>query len=147
MPKRKMNENLKKGAITELKCQMHLIENDFIISKPVLDNARYDLLLDYNNKIYRIQIKTSRWNVEGETIVFNGKSQHSIAEGNKIMKYSPNEIDYFMTEWDNQFYLVKCEKEQSQYTLRLADPKGTSKFIKNVHWAKDYLFEEVIKAL
>ena len=55
-----MNENLKKGAITELKCQMFLIENDFIISKPILDNARYDLILDYNNKIYRIQIKTSR---------------------------------------------------------------------------------------
>lgn len=142
-----MNENLKKGAITELKCQIHLIKNDFVISKPILDNARYDLLLDYNNKIYRIQIKTSRWDTEGETIIFSCKSQHSIANGNKIMKYSPNEIDYFMTEWDNQFYLIKCESKQSQCTLRLADPRGITKFVKNVHWAKDYLFEEVIKTL
>ncbi len=147
MLKQKMNENLKKGAITELKCQMHLIENNFIISKPVLDNARYDLLLDYNNKIYRIQIKTSRWKVEGETIIFNCKSQHSVAGGNKIMKYSPDEIDYFMTEWNNQFYLVKCEKELTQFTLRLVDNKKTAKSIPNTHWAKDYLFEEVIKTL
>jgi hypothetical protein len=142
-----MNENLKKGALTELKCQMFLIENDFIISKPILDNARYDLLLDYNNKIYKIQIKTSRWNKEGETIVFNCKSQHSVADGNKIMKYSPEEIDYFMTEWDNQFYLIPCLKEKTQFTLRLHDPNNNARFIKDLHWAKDYLALEVIKTL
>lgn len=142
-----MNENLKKGAITELKCQMFLIENDFIISKPILDNARYDLILDYNNKIYRIQIKTSRWNVENETIVFNCKSTHSVSNGNKTMKYTPDQIDFYMTEWDNKFYLIPCEKERAQFTLRIADPNGNAKFVKDVHWAKDYLIEEVIKAL
>lgn len=142
-----MNENLKKGALTELKCQMFLIENDFIISKPILDNARYDLLLDYNNKIYKIQIKTSRWSKEGETIVFNCKSQHSVADGNKIMKYSPDEIDYFMTEWNNQFYLIPCKEEKVQFTLRLCDPNNNARFVKDLHWAKDYLALEVIKTL
>lgn len=142
-----MNKNLKKGALTELKCQMFLIDNDFIVSKPILDNARYDLLLDYNNKIYRIQIKTSRWNKEGETIVFSCKSQHSISGGNKIMKYSPNEIDFFMTEWEDQYYLIPCEREAAQFTLRLYDPNKNSKFIRNLHWAKDYLAKEVINTL
>lgn len=142
-----MNENLKKGAITELKCQMFLIENNFVISKPILDNARYDLLLDYNNKIYRIQIKTSRWSTKNETIVFNCKSVHSISNGNKIMKYNPNEIDYFMTEWENKFYLIPCKEERAQFTLRLCDPNNNARFVKNVHWAKDYLIEEVIKTL
>ena len=142
-----MNENLKSGALTEMKCQMFLIEKNFIVSKPILDNARYDLLLDYNNKIYRIQIKTSRWSVENETIVFSCKSQHSISGGNKIMKYSPEEIDFFMTEWNNNFYLIPCEKQSAQFTLRIADPNDNAKFVKNVHWAKDYLAEEVIKAL
>lgn len=142
-----MNENLKSGALTELKCQMFLIENDFIISKPILDNARYDLILDYNNKLYRIQIKTSRWSIEGETIVFNCKSQHSIANGNKIMKYSPDEIDFFMTTWENEFYLIPCLKEQAQFTLRLSDPRGNAKFVKDLHWGKDYLALEVIKTL
>lgn len=142
-----MNENLKSGALTEMKCQMFLIEKDFIVSKPILDNARYDLLLDYNNKIYRIQIKTSRWNIENETIIFSCKSQHSISGGNKIMKYSPEEIDFFMTEWNNNFYLIPCEKESVQFTLRIADPNGNAKFVKNVHWTKDYLTKKVIKTL
>ena len=64
-----------KGEITEMKCQLFCLEQGYVISKPVLDNARYDLLLDYNNKIYRIQIKTSRWmSDEHEGIVFNCKS-------------------------------------------------------------------------
>lgn len=142
-----MNENLKKGAITELKCQMFLIENNFIVSKPILDNARYDLLLDCNNKIYKIQIKTSRWSKEGETIFFNCRSVHSISNGNKVMKYTPDEIDYFMTEWDGEFYLIPCDTERAQFTLRLCDPSGNAKFIKNLHWAKDYLATEVIKTL
>ena len=142
-----MNENLKIGALTELKCQMHLIQLDCIVSKPILDNARYDLLLDYNNKIYRIQVKTSRWNKEGETIVFSCKSQHSNANGNKIMKYTPDEIDYFMTEWNGQFYLIPCETTSAQFTLRLCDPNNNARFVKNVHWAKDFLAEEVIKTL
>lgn len=142
-----MNENLKSGAITELKCQMFLIENNCIISKPILNNARYDLLLDYNNKIYRIQIKTSRWSVVGETIVFNCKSQHSISQGNKIMKYSPDEVDFFMTEWDNNFYLIPCDKERAQFTLRIADPNDNAKFVKDLHWAKDYLALKIINTL
>ena len=147
MLNKNMNDNLKKGAITELKCQMFLIENDFIVSKPILDNARYDLILDYNNKMYRIQIKTSRWNVENETITFNCKSVHSVSNGNKTMKYTPEEIDFFMTEWEEKFYLIPCDKERATFTLRLADPYGNAKFVKDVHWAKDYLIEEVIKTL
>ena len=63
------------GELTELKCQMYCLEQGFIISKPVLDNARYDMLIDYNGKIYRVQIKTSRWMSEDkEGFIFNCKS-------------------------------------------------------------------------
>lgn len=142
-----MDANLKSGALTELKCQMFLIEQNCIISKPILDNARYDLLIDMNNKIYRIQIKTSRWSKEGETIVFNCKSSHATSQGNKIMKYSPEEIDYFMTEWNNEFYLIPCLNEAAQFTLRLCDPNNNARFVKNVHWAQDYKAEKILQTL
>ena len=41
------------GELTELKCQMFCLERGFIVSKPIVDNGRYDLLLDYNNKFYQ----------------------------------------------------------------------------------------------
>ena len=132
------------GELTELKCQMFCLERGFIVSKPIVDNARYDLLLDYNNKFYRIQIKTSRWmSEEHEGIVFNCKSQHSIAGGNKIMKYTPEEVDFFMTEFEGEFYLIPCEKAKSEIRLRFKPTKNHQD--DKATFAKDFKFEEVIQ--
>ena len=123
---------------------MYCIEQGYTVSKPVIDNARYDLILDYNNKLYRIQIKTSRWtNEEHEALIFNCKSQHPISEGNKILKYSPEEIDFFMTEFEGKFYLIPCEKTQSECKLRFKPTKNNQD--NRCKFAKDYLFEEVLK--
>lgn len=48
------------GAITEQKCFLKCLEMGFQVSKPIFDNARYDFILDTGNKIFKIQIKTSR---------------------------------------------------------------------------------------
>ena len=132
------------GELTELKCQMFCLERGFIVSKPIVDNARYDLLLDYNNKFYRIQIKTSRWmSEEHEGIVFNCKSQHSVAGGNKIMKYTPEEVDFFMTEFEGEFYLIPCERAKSEMRLRFKPTKNHQD--DKATFAKDFKFEEVIQ--
>lgn len=140
-----MIENTRiKGELTELKCQMYCLEKGYIVSKPIVDNARYDLLIDIDNKIYKIQIKTSRWmSEEHEGIIFNCKSQHSISNGNKIMKYSPDEIDFFMTEFENRFYLIPCDKVRGEMRLRFKPTKNHQD--NKAYFAKDYLFEEVIK--
>ena len=133
-----------KGEITEMKCQLFCLEQGYVISKPILDTARYDLLLDYNGKIYRIQIKTSRWmSDEHEGIVFNCKSQHSVAGGNKIMKYTPDEIDFFMTEFENEFYLVPCKEAKVEMRLRFKPTKNHQD--DKATFAKDFKFEEVIQ--
>lgn len=132
------------GEFTELKCQLYCLEKGYIVSKPILDNARYDMLLDYNGKFYRIQIKTSRWmSDEHEGIIFNCKSQHSISGGNKIMKYTPDEIDFFMTEFNNEYYLIPCDKTRGEMRLRFKPTKNNQD--SKAHFAKDYRFEEVIK--
>lgn len=135
------------GNITELKCFLKCIESNFVISKPVFDNARYDFLLDSGTKIYKIQIKTSRWMDEEHTrFEFNGYSQHSTGEGNKRMKYTNKEIDFFMTEREGKFYLYPAtENGFSVKSLRVVPTKSGQS--KNIDYAKDYLFEEVSKSL
>ena len=57
------------------------------------------------------------------------------------MKYTNKEIDYFMTDRDGQFYLYPAQNEGFvEKRLRILSTRNT-----NVSWAKDYLFEEVIK--
>ena len=139
------NETQIKGAITEQKCFLKCIEKGWTVSKPLFDNARYDFIADTGKNLLKIQIKTSAWNEDHSAFSFNGYSQHSTGNGNKRMKYTDKEIDYFMTEKDDIFYLYKAEPEGfTQKILRIAAKQATNP---NILWAKNYEFEEVSKDL
>lgn len=132
-----------KGRITEQKCYLKCLEAGFQVSRPLFDDARYDFILDTGNKLLRIQIKTSCWNEDKSAFSFNGYSQHSTGNGNKRMKYTNKEIDYFMTEKDDVFYLYPAGKTGFvSKSLRISSKINNS----NIIWAKDYEFEEVIKS-
>ena len=133
-----------KGAITEQKCFLKCIEAGWFVSKPLFDNARYDFIADTGKKLLRIQIKTSAWNEDHTAFTFNGYSQHSTGNGNKRMKYTSKEIDYFMTEKDDIFYLYPAAEEGfTSKCLRIECKQNQ----KQINWAKDYIFEEVSKDL
>lgn len=134
-----------KGAITEQKCFLKCIEMGWTISKPLFDNARYDFIADTGKQLLRIQVKTSAWNEDHSAFTFNGYSQHSTGNGNKRMLYTSEEIDFFMTEKDGDFYLYPSdEKGFKEKTLRLSSKTSQQK---GINWAKDYNFEEVSKDL
>ena len=132
-----------KGAITQQKCFLKCIEEGWVISKPLFDNARYDFIADVNGKLLKIQVKTSAWvDSEHTAFSFNGYSQHSLGSGNKRMHYTNKEIDYFMTEKDNVYYLYPAsENGFTQKILRISAKQNQ----KSINWAKDYQFEEVVK--
>ena len=140
-----LNNTQIQGAITEQKCFLKCSEHGFIVSKPLFDNVRYDFLLDINNKIYKIQVKTCHSSKTNNGFVFNCYSQHSTGNGNKRMKYTNEEIDYFMTEFDGIFYLYPVpEQGISVKTLRTTSDNPR---VKNIDYAEDYIFEKVVKDL
>jgi len=132
------------GAITEQKCFLKCIEKGYTVSKPLFDNARYDFILDTGEKLLRIQVKTSRWkDEEHSAFIFSCYSQHSLSDGNKIMKYTNKEIDYFMTERDGEFYLFPAPEEGlKEKSLRILPTKTGQ--TKGISFAKDYLFDDII---
>lgn len=134
-----------KGALTEQRCFIKCIEMGFTVSKPIFDNARYDFILDTGKNLLRIQVKTSHWKDEEKSaFIFNCYSQHSLSNGNKVMKYTKEEIDFFMTEQDGVFYLYPVPNQGiKEKTLRVKPTKTGQ--TKNICFAKDYVFEEVIK--
>ena len=130
------------GQLTEQKCFVKCLEEGYSISKPLFDNARYDFILDTGNKLLRIQVKSS-WNEDHSAFTFNGYSQHSTGNGNKRMKYTNKEIDYFMTEKDGKFYLYPAEEEGFvSKCLRITSKQNQSQ----IKWAKNYEFEEGSKS-
>lgn len=52
-----MQEHEKKDLIACLKVELAATERGIIVSRPVSDFTRYDRILDWNGKLYRVQIK------------------------------------------------------------------------------------------
>ena len=80
------------GQITELKCQTYLIENGFNVLLPIGNYLKYDLVIEKNNKFYKIQCKHA---TELET-GFRVRTRYDKRDNGKVIKevYSQDDIDY-----------------------------------------------------
>jgi len=136
------NDTQYKGKITEQKCMLKCIENGYFVSKPLFDDARYDFILDTGKDLLRIQVKTSSWNEDHTAFHFNGYSQHCTSNGNKRMKYTNKEVDYFMTEKDGKFYLYPADENGFiSRCLRVVAVQNQ----KQINFAEDYEFERICR--
>ena len=127
------------GAITETQIMLECLKNEIEISIPYGNKARYDLIIEINNNLYKVQIKTSRLaKTQGKAFMFNC---YSVVNGKKC-KYTKQEIDFFATIWEDEVYLIPVEECSSEKTLWIDTPTMPSCCI-----AKKYLLAEVIKTL
>ena len=113
-----------KGNLTELLCLAAFTEFGYQVSIPYGDCARYDFIVDINNKLYRIQCKTSSLKEEG---VYSFSCRSTAANHSRAASrsYTDEEIDFFLFFLDKQCYLIPvnetggCEKR-----LRFIPPKN-----------------------
>ena len=99
------------GDISEQKFVLYCLERDIPISKPIGNNLPYDFIIDLNNKLYRIQVKTAYAGKTNDTWIFNtrstSKNYNEVVNKNYIGK-----IDYFavINPYNNIVCLVPIEK-------------------------------------
>lgn len=123
-----------KGNITELKIATKLLEKGYVVSIPYGGNARYDLVVEKDNKFLRIQCKTARF--KKFSVTFSVSSQHILT--GKRFNYKEN-IDYFGVYCPalDECYLVPVEiTGKSECVLRTELPKFKRKKSK---LTKDYI--------
>ena len=133
-----------KGTITELQVATYLLSLNYIVSQPLVQDSKYDLIVDVNHQLIRLQVKTARPNLKNKakTIVFNCRSTTNNVRECKQRRYSSNEVDYFATFWDGQVFLIPVNECSTEKTLWLDPPKNT-----NCAYAFDYLAEEVLNKI
>lgn len=131
-----------KGDITELLVSAKLLGLGYVVSKPLTQDSKYDLIIDVNHQLIRLQVKTARLahNTKGESIKFNCRSTTNNVRECKQRYYSVEEVDYFATYWENEVYLVPINECSSEKVLWIEKPP-----LKNCCYAKDYSAEEVLK--
>ena len=135
-----MNTN-QVGKMTEVNVLSYLVNRGYSISLPFGDKDRYDQIWDINNKLYKVQIKTSRWiDEEHSGIVF---SCYTVCNGKRHF-YQSDEVDLFATYFDNKLYVIPIDECSTEKKLRFSSKQPNQP---SINWAKDYEFEEVIKRL
>lgn len=141
-----MLDTKQKGNLNELQCITAFYELGYSVSIPYGDCDRYDFIVDINNKLYRVQAKSSRLIDENGTIAFSCRSSRSNANGCYNRQYTADEIDFFATYWQGKCYLVPVEECSSEKKLRFTTPLNGQKV--GISYAKDYeLCSQISKLL
>ena len=133
------------GNLTELQCITGLYELGCDVSIPFGNSQKYDLIMDYNGTLYKVQVKHAK---EYGNTHFNFKTrwQGHNAKGYTQTSYTKEDIDFFATYCQGNIYLIPVEEcSGAEKTLRFVPPKNGQ--IKGINFAKDYLAKEVLKKL
>ena len=137
-----MNETKTKGLITELQCQTYFLKEGYMISTPIGENCRYDLIVDIDNQLYRIQVKTCQEVENG--ISFSTRSSYMTASGTVSKKYTSNEIDFFATYYKDNCYLIPVTQVgKTQKKLLFDGMKQTN----GCAYLRDYLATDIIQRI
>ena len=133
------------GRTTELECQLAFTKLNIVISQPITPDSRYDYIADIDNKLYRIQCKTSILEADERSITFNCRTTGRGANGNYQHPYSKDDIDFFYTYHNGISYLVPVEECSTEKRLRFIPPKNGQ--TKGITFAEEYELEKVVNKI
>ena len=131
-----------KGNLTELQCMTEFYKAGYRVSIPYGENSRYDMILDVNGHLLRVQCKTSKA-VSDECFSFACRSTRVNSQGSYSTKYTKDEIDYFSTFYNGKCYLVPVEECGVEKKLRFCYPSNGQKV--GISLAENYEFDKVLK--
>lgn len=122
------------GAVSEAIALARYVELGFNVSQPFGDNARYDLIVDKDGELIRVQVKTGR--SDGTCITFPCRS--SSAHGGGPRRHYRGQADVFAVYCPETGQVYEVDVEQCGLTaqsLRLGEKEGRS----NTKWAVDHV--------
>lgn len=134
------NNTARKGEITETIVLAKLVELGYDCLLPFGHDSRYDIAIDDDGKLIRVQCKMAHSVEEKSCIVFGIATTYARVGGKPhIRKSYKGEVDYFgvYSPDTGKVYLVPIEDiAESSTKLRLQPTKNNQE--KGVKWAKDY---------
>lgn len=131
-----MLKNKDKGIITELQCILEFNKLGYHVSLPYGDNCRYDMIVDFDGILVRMQSKKAALTKDKGSIKIKCESTYTTGHSIETKRYTKREIDYFCTYYNGICYLIPVEECSSSKYLRLSDAKNGQ--VKGISFAKDY---------
>lgn len=117
-----MNNTKVKGLLTELQCQTYLTSLGYNVSVPLGEDCRYDLIVDVDGILLRVQVKHCRETESG--LIIPCRSTQVNTTTSKSKSYSKEQIDFFATYYNNRCYFIRVEECSTQKTLSFSRKKN-----------------------
>lgn len=136
-----MYENTSKvGDIGESIAVHEFIKRGIAVSLPFGSNVPYDMIIDINGRLYRVQCKTRTKKDDEHHITFYSCRTNGFTYKHK--KYGENEVDYFFFYCMENGYkaLVPIsDVKGGEFIIRFSLPRNGQKV--GIHMAADYALD------
>lgn len=136
------------GNLTELQCATRLYELGCAVSVPFGNSEKYDLIIDWNDTLYKVQVKHANEFIENGEVYAIKFSTRWIGHNNNgytAHKYQAEDVDYFATFYNGECFLIPQSECGTLKTLRISLPKNGQ--CKGISFLDDYKAEIILKQL
>jgi hypothetical protein len=135
-----------KGNIGEAVVLAEFVKRGISVALPFGDNARYDLIAEFNGKLNKIQIKYCNQQISENNSISCPCASSTNHTTNKHYTTYENDVDYFcfyIVEW-NECILVPIDVigTKKVITFRQEKPKNNQA---NVNLVQDYRFDAILQ--
>jgi hypothetical protein len=121
-----------KGNLSEMKIAAKLMEYGYTVCFPYGENTRFDLIFECNSKLYKVQVKTGRYDEQTETITISCRSNKCYinleSTENRSQDYK-NDVDYIGTycpQLDKCYMIPINVCGKAQLNLRVGNSQKTN---------------------
>lgn len=123
------------GDLAELKVACYFAELGYVVSKPIGDNASYDLIIDTGVSLKKVQVKArcirdGKISVELRTTMVNYVRPYNKEDFDLLAVFNIDTMQIALLDWDQ---IGDCEN----VILRTQRPKNNQS--KNVKMFEDYI--------
>jgi hypothetical protein len=125
------------GDLSELEVGLALARAGYIVSKPIGDSYRYDLVIDDGKALYRVQVKTGR--LRHGSIKVACFSVHAHRAGGLAFRSYIGEIDFlgvFCPQTGDVYQVPESEIIETTMHLRVAPTVNRQD--RNIRWASRF---------
>ena len=133
-----MKRNTKRvGDLSELRVMCDLVRAGYLVSIPFGEDHRYDLVIERDFILSRVQVKTGR--LRNGAVIFNCYSSHSHRGGPTCRPYI-GEVEYFgvfCPDTDCTYLIPLSDMPVQQGNLRVNATRNGQ--MKGLRWADDYI--------
>jgi hypothetical protein len=141
-----MLNSKQKGNITEIECMLAFLKLGYNVLTPYGDCERYDFVVDIQGRLLKIQVKTSS-NTHINEGYIEFQCANKTTHNGKFVRhtYNKEQIDYFMTFYNEKAYLIPVEECSTRKRLRFTAPKNGQ--TKGITFAEEYELEKVVNKI